>query len=46
MSQCLKPFSVDFSEVLMKRRLLKHLKKSANKFMKNKEINIMMKRNN
>ena len=43
MSHCLKTFSVDFQEFLMKRRHLKNLKKSANKFIKNKKFNIMMK---
>jgi len=38
MFQCSKPFSVDFLEFLVKRRHLKHLKKSANKFIKNKKI--------
>ena len=44
MSQCLKPFSVDFLEFLMKRRQLKNLNKSANKLIKNKKINRMIKK--
>ena len=38
MSQFLKPISVDFLELLMKRRHLKHFKKSANKFTKDKKM--------
>ena len=34
MSPCLQTFSVDFLELLLKRRYLKNLKKSANKFAK------------
>ena len=34
MSPCLQTFSVDFLELLLKRRHLKNLKKSANKFAK------------
>ena len=36
-------FSADFLELLLKRRHLKNLKKSANKFKENKKFNIMMK---
>jgi len=38
MSHCSQPFSVDFLEIFLKRRRLKNLKKSANKFIKNNEI--------
>ena len=38
------PFSVDFLEIFLKRRRLKNLKKSANKFIKNKKFNITMKK--
>ena len=37
-------FSVDFLEFVLKRRHLKSLKKSANKFIKNKKFNKMMKK--
>ena len=39
-----KPFAVDFLESFMKRRYLQNLKKSANKFIKDKKINIMLKK--
>ena len=42
MSHCLHIFSVDLLDFLLKRR---HLKKSANKFIKNKEFNVMMENN-
>ena len=43
-SHCSQTFSVDFLEFLLKRRHLKNLKKSASKFVKNKQFNIMMKK--
>ena len=42
-SHCSQTFSADFLEILLKRRLLKNLLTSANKFVKNKKFNIMMK---
>jgi len=39
MSHCSQNFSVDFLQFLLKRRDLKNLKKSANKFVKNKNFN-------
>ena len=38
-SRCLQIFSVDFLEFLLKRRHLKNLKKSANKFVENRKYN-------
>ena len=40
MSLCSQIFSVDFCEFLLKRRHLKNLKNSANKFIKNKKFNL------
>jgi len=44
MSHCSQTFNVDFLESLLKRRHLKNLKKSANKFIKNKKFNIKIKK--
>ena len=44
MSHCPQTFSVDFLKFLSKRRHLKNLKKSANKFVKNKKFNIIIKK--
>ena len=44
MSHCSQTFSVDFVEFLWKRGHLKNLKKSVNKFLKNKKFSIMMKK--
>jgi len=41
MHHCLQTFFVDFPEFLLKRR---HLKKSPNKFIKNKKFSKMMKK--
>ena len=43
MSQCLQTFSKDFLDFLLKRRHLKNLNKSADKFIKNKKFNIIIK---
>ena len=42
MSHCLQTFSEDFLEFLLKRRHLKNMPKSANKFIKNKKFNTIM----
>ena len=44
MSNCWQTFFVDFLEFVKKKRHLKNLKKSANKFIKNKKIIIRIKK--
>ena len=44
MSHCSQTFSEDFLEFILKKRHLKNLKKSANKFIKYKKLNMLMKK--